>query len=198
MEDRVEDRGRGVAAERQRPGRHLVEHHPQREEVRPQVERLAERLLRRHVGHRPEQPCPGSSGASRASRSRRPGPRPPSRLSMARPKSSTLACPRAVTKMFAGFTSRCTMPLPCAASSASATWRPRSRISSVLKPPGRDAVLQGLSLQALHDDEGLPLVLADVVDRADVGMVQGRGGLRLTLEALAGLPGPRSGSREGT
>ena len=58
--------------------------------------------------------------------------------------------------------------------------------------PGRmglpcDAVLQRLAFQALHDDEGLALVLADVVDGADVRMVQGGGGAGLALEALERL-----------
>jgi len=35
-----------------------------------------------------------------------------------------------------------------------------------------DAVLQGLAFQVLHDDEGLSLMLTNVVDGADVGMIQ--------------------------
>ena len=41
-------------------------------------------------------------------------------FTLASPKSRTLACPRLVTKMFAGLMSRCTIPSACAASSASA------------------------------------------------------------------------------
>ena len=41
-------------------------------------------------------------------------------VTVANPKSRILACPRSVAKMFAGLMSRWTMPLPCAASSASA------------------------------------------------------------------------------
>jgi len=47
-----------------------------------------------------------------------------------------------------------------------------------------DTVLQGHPLEQLHHDEGLPLVLSDVVNRADVGVVEGGGGLRLSSEAL--------------
>ena len=48
----------------------------------------------------------------------------------ASPKSRILACPRSVTKMLAALMSRWTIPLPCAASSASATSMARgSRIS---------------------------------------------------------------------
>ena len=41
------------------------------------------------------------------------------------------------------------------------------------RPPG-DAMLQRHPVQKLHDDERLTFVLADLVDRADVGMVQSR------------------------
>ena len=40
-----------------------------------------------------------------------------------------------------------------------------------------------LTLKLFHDNEGLPVVFADVINRADVGMIQGRGGMRLTLES---------------
>ena len=46
---------------------------------------------------------------------------------LARPKSRILACPRGVTKMFAGLRSRWTIPFEWADSRASAIWVPRSR-----------------------------------------------------------------------
>ena len=52
--------------------------------------------------------------------------------------------------------------------------------------PGRETP-QRLPLDQLHDEEGLALVLADVVDRTDVGMVQGGGGAGLALEPLQAL-----------
>jgi hypothetical protein len=47
-----------------------------------------------------------------------------------------------------------------------------------------DAVLEGLAFQQLHGDEGLTVVSVDVVDGADVGMVQGGRGSGFALEAL--------------
>ena len=35
-----------------------------------------------------------------------------------------------------------------------------------------DDVLEGLALETFHDDEGLAVFLADVIDRADIGMVE--------------------------
>ena len=46
---------------------------------------------------------------------------------------------------------------------------------------------QRLPLDQLHDEEGLALVLVDVVDRADVGVVQGGGGAGLAPEPLQAL-----------
>ena len=45
IQELIEDRGRGAAGERRSPGRHLEQHHSQRENVTARVERLAERLF---------------------------------------------------------------------------------------------------------------------------------------------------------
>src|SRR5579862_4239136 len=50
-----------------------------------------------------------------------------------------------------------------------------------------DAVFQRAAFQTLHDDVETVLVLADVVNGADVGMVQRGCGSSFTLEAFAGL-----------
>ena len=51
----------------------------------------------------------------------------------------------------------------------------------------RQAVPERLPLQTLHDDEVSAFMLAEVVDGADVGVVQSGGGTCLALEALKGL-----------
>ena len=61
-----------------------------------------------------------------------------------------------------------------------------------------DGMLERLSLQHLHRDEELPLVLADFVNSADVGMVEGRGRARFAMEALHGRVILSQALREGT
>ena len=51
----------------------------------------------------------------------------------------------------------------------------------------RDAMLQRHAVQKLHGDEGLAVLLADVVNGADVGMIQGGCGLGFALETGEGL-----------
>ena len=55
--------------------------------------------------------------------------RVPEATALASPKSSTFTMPSGVILMLAGFRSRCTMPLSCAASSASAICRAMVRAS---------------------------------------------------------------------
>ena len=45
-----------------------------------------------------------------------------------------------------------------------------------------DAFFQGLPLEEFHRDVGLAVLFADVVDGADVGMIQGRGSAGLATE----------------
>ena len=47
------------------------------------------------------------------------------------------------------------------------------------------AIREGLALEVLHDQEVGAVLLADVEERADVGMVQAGHGPRFALEALA-------------
>ena len=47
-----------------------------------------------------------------------------------------------------------------------------------------DAFVERLAFEKLHHDEVLALVLIDLVDRADAGMIQRGGGARFTLKAL--------------
>ncbi len=47
-------------------------------------------------------------------------------------------------------------------------------------------LLQRFAAQQLHDEVGLPFLFADVVDAADVGVVQCGGGASLAQEAFVG------------
>ena len=79
--------------------------------------------------------------------------------------------------------SRWMIPLAWAASGASAISIARLRSTSVSNGFARNAVLQRHALEKLHNDEGVPVLLTDVVNRADVGMIQGRSSLSLALES---------------
>ena len=106
---------------------------------------------------------------------------------LAIPKSATLTSPRSFSSRFAGFTSRCTIPCRCAASSAAAACSSHAsaagwRLSAVAS----QLVLERAAGEVLHDDERPAVPLADVEDGDRAGLArEARGGERLTLEALA-------------
>ncbi len=120
---RFGDRGAG---ERSDTGAHLEDDAAERPDVRALVDRVAARLFRAHVARRADdRPVLRRGGGvvgdvddplDAARRSCAP-------KALARPKSRTLTLPSGVILMFAGFRSRCTIPLSCAASSASASCR---------------------------------------------------------------------------
>jgi hypothetical protein len=57
-------------------------------------------------------------------------------------------------------------------------------------------MFEGLALQVLQADEVLAIGFIDVINRANVGMVQSRGGLGLALGAFQSLPVPRQFLRQ--
>ena len=121
-------------------------------------------------------------------------------VNFASPKSRIFAWPRVVTKMFAGLISRWMMPLACAASSPRQSGSPSRE---VVKPEGGTRmrnwnwklqtcrwadfrvssfqfvlfrVPQRLPFQQFHGHEGLAAVLVHIVDRADMRVIERRGG----------------------
>ena len=77
------------------------------------------------------------------------------------------------------------MPFAWAALSASATWMMTGQSPSELQALRRQQSGEGVPLQRLHDDEVAAVVFVDVVDRADVRMIQRGDGPRLALESFA-------------
>ena len=105
---------------------------------------------------------------------------------LARPKSSSLA-PTFVRKTLPGFRSRWTMPARCASiERAGDLHRDRQRLGERQRPAG-DPIGQRLALEVLHDEERGSVVLADVVQRADVRVGELRDGARFQVEARAEL-----------
>ena len=114
-----------------------------------------------------------------------------SAASFAMPKSSSFAAPRVVMKMFSGLMSRWTIPFACAASSASASSIAVSTSRRHGRPRPGQPRPQRLALEQLHHEEERPLMIPDIVQGADVRMVEAGDGLRLALETARVGPGRR-------
>ena len=101
-------------------------------------------------------------------------------VTFAKPKSKTFTVPSRLILMLPGFRSRCVMPLSCAAS------RP-SRICPAIRSASSSGYgpLGGVAFDVLHHQ----IVGADVVDLADVGMIQRGDSLGFALEAFGKLRG---------
>ena len=166
---------------------HLIEDHAERPDVAASVGLLPLDLLRRHVVHCAE---------NRALRGRRRGVAsrvipdieigPAGARNFASPKSSSFA-PVFVSMMLAGLRSRCDDPLPMRLVERVGNL---GRRSSALPrcgtgPFSGGPLGEGFALQIRHDDEVRAVGVADVVDAADVRMVERRDGSRLAVEPLA-------------
>jgi hypothetical protein len=59
-----------------------------------------------------------------------------------------------------------------------------------------DGVLERLALEEFHDDEGMAVFFAGIVNRTDIGVIKGGGGLGFALEAFEGGGVAGQGFRE--
>lgn len=183
-EDRAEQPGDRLAAEGPSSGEHLVQDDPQGELVRETVDGTLLGLLRRHVGSRAEE-----HARSRLDGDRRelPAGRPRSRgdqLGQAEVEDldATLAGDHHVLLQVPVHDAR--------GVGGNQGLGDRARDAQGL--PGlqracREPLAQGHAVHELHRDEAHSLLFADLVDGDDAGVVQGRGGAGLALEAAQAL-----------
>ena len=194
VENRVEDDGRRARPRRLAARRHLVEHGAEGEEVGAGVERLAARLLGRHVRHGAD----GRAGARQVLSAIAVGSAvlPGTRRSDAR---RVLGEAEVEDLGLAALRDEDVRRLDVAVHDAARVrglegigdLRRRDRAASrACSGPAAEPVPQRLALEQLHGDERLALVLADVVDRADVGVLERGGRAGLALQPLERLRVP--------
>lgn len=165
VEDRVDHGLLVVATERASRGDHLVEHCTERPDVRPVIDVLSAALLRRHVGYRP---C-GCAGLGESCLPRRLGQAEVHDLGPA------LSRHHHVSRLHVAMDDA--LLVGCGQ-----TLRDLDReIDRPVEPEGAtfNLVPQASALDHGHGNEGLSVSFTDLVDRADVGVIQGRGSLRL-------------------
>ncbi len=108
-------------------------------------------------------------------------------VNFARPKSRILAGPRSTRKIFAGFDVAMHDPLGVRCVQAVGNLDADFKELGNFQRLAADAVLQRLAFEQFHGDEGAAFVFADVVNGADVGMIEQGSGARFAAEALDGL-----------
>ena len=182
----IEDHGRGVSAERHAPGGHLIEDGAEREQIGAGIEFLAARLLGRHVGHRAH--CRSRAGQVLLDRRAFGG----GRLRAGQLRQSKV-------EDF-GLTALGDEDVRRLDVAVHNLFRVRGieRIGYFdgqrqqrlgLHRLARDAMLQRHPVQKLHGDEGLAVLLANVINRANVGVIQCGCSLGFALEAGKRLEG---------
>ena len=179
--------GGGRTRERDLPGRHLVEHGAEAEEIAARVERLGPGLLRRHVADGAERrPLARQRRlARRCARVRHVGSRPARNRGprQAEVEDLRLIPPRDEDVGGLDVPVHDAMGMGDVQGVGELNGELEQQVVRERLP--FDEVAQRHAFEQLHDDERLaPVVLVDVVDGADVRMIQRGGGPRFAVESL--------------
>ncbi len=184
----IEDQRRSVPAKREGSGRHLIQHRAKRKQIAARIEFLAFGLLGRHVSHGPH----GRSGTGQVvfahggrlrEHSRRVHAAAADRSDLGQSEVQHLGMTALGDENVGGLDVAVNDALGMRGVERIGNLdREREQRVHLQRTPG-DHVLQSHAVQIFHGDERLAILLADVVNGADVGMVQRRSRLRLALKA---------------
>ena len=92
--------------------------------------------------------------------------------------------------MFSGLISRWTMPASCAAARALATWIATSTSFIRSHRPARKTLTQRLAVDQFAGNIVSGVILADLVNRQDIWMIEPDYSARFLLKPLQALPSP--------
>ena len=164
-------------------GGHLVQHHAKRKQVAAGVDRLAAGLLRRHVdgGSRNH----AHSGQRVVGASVVFGPEVVHQLRQ--PEVENLHLSAGGQKDVGGLDVAMDDALGVRRHQRVGHLHPDVEHLSIAIGVAGDVLLQALPLKLLHDDEGVAVVVFNAVDRADIRMVQQRGGPGLARKTFQRL-----------
>jgi len=184
VENAFENDARGVAAERQRAGGHFIEDGAKREKVSARVEFLAGDLLGGHVSN-------GAESGARAGEMFRHVESGGGDVfgsfgiaeDFGEAEVEHLCYASASNKDIAGFDVAMDDAFGVSGVEGVSDFNGQRQQSLHGHGTTGDLVLQRHALKELHGDEGVAVLLANVVDGANVGMIEGRGSLGFAPKA---------------
>ena len=188
VQDGIEHRCAGVAAKRQCARQHLVENRAEGKQVGAHVQFLAQRLLGRHVGRRTHRRARAGQVLRRHRQGRRSSRRGHDGLLYCRHLRQSEVEHLGMPALGDQDVRRLDVAVddPLCVRRIQRVGDLDSQVQHLLHRHrcARDQVFERGSVQVFHDDERTTLGFIDLVNRADVGMVQRRGGKRLAPEPL--------------
>src|SRR6266566_2419684 len=183
IQDRVKNHGRAWPAEGLDAGGHLVQHGAKRKKIRPGIDLFCARLFRRHVRDRAERRARNGDLIAGGSRT------------IHRCLASEFRQAEIQNLGLTFFRDENVRRLDVAVNDSSHMFsleragKLDSNVQNLAGPKrlGVNALLQGLAIEILHDDKWATIVLADVVNRADLRMIQRRGRARFNTKSFERL-----------
>ena len=186
VQDAIENDAAGFAAEGQGSRRHFIEHHPEGKKIRARVQFLGPDLLGGHVGHGAKHGAGAGEMVLRDFQSW--GSICGRRLLLERELGEAEIEKLGVAVEFDEDVGRLDVAMNHAlgvrGGKGVGDLDGEGEQDFDLQGLSGDAVLEGHAFEKFHGDEGLIVVLADLVDRADVGVVQRRSGTGLAAETF--------------
>ena len=187
VENRVEYRRHRAAGERQGAGHHLIQDHAEREQVGASVELVAERLLGRHVGDRAQH----GTGTRQIRFDRaglslvpiRGGRRVELRHQLGQPEVEDLHLAGARHEDVRRLQVAMENPFCMGGDQSFGDLERQLQRRLERQRTQTDPPPERFALETFHDEKMLSLVLVDVVDGADVGVIQERPGASAAFES---------------
>jgi hypothetical protein len=188
IQNRLEDRGRTFSPERHQTGRHFVKNGSEGKQIRSPIEILAPGLLGGHVSHSANGRAGAGEvlvvhGVSRGVCGRNLAGGNTMGRDFGQSEVENLGMTAVGNKDVGWLDVTMDDALVVSRIEGIGNFDGQGEDGRGFHRASGDLVLQRRALEKLHGNEGLAVLLADVVNRADVGMVQGRRRLSFALEA---------------